>query len=76
LLVVPEVGADGFAIPDDVARLNPLEAQAAQQQQVDLLCTGCPLAIQSGDETSLASYYIRYLFESRLTVPVSEIHRR
>lgn len=54
LLVVPEVGADGFVMPDDVARLNPLEAQAAQQQQVDLLCTGCPLAIQSGGETSLS----------------------
>ena len=76
LLVIPKVGADGFVMPDDVARLNPLEAQAAQQQQVDLLCTGCPLAIQSGDETSLVGFSIRYLCEYRLTVPVFEIHRR
>ncbi|KAL4981226.1 hypothetical protein BDW66DRAFT_124213 [Aspergillus desertorum] len=54
LLVVPEVDADAFSIPDDVARLHPLEAQAAQQQQVDLLCTGCPFAVQSGDETTLS----------------------
>ncbi|KAL4913872.1 hypothetical protein BDW62DRAFT_191644 [Aspergillus aurantiobrunneus] len=54
MLVVPEVDADSIAIPDDVARLHPLEAQAAQQQQVDLLCTECPFAIQSGDETSLS----------------------
>ncbi|RDW74264.1 uncharacterized protein DSM5745_06926 [Aspergillus mulundensis] len=53
LLVVPEVDADAFSI-DDIARLQPLEAQAAQQQQVDLLCTGCPFAEQSGDETSLS----------------------
>ncbi|KAL6230358.1 hypothetical protein BDW75DRAFT_222935 [Aspergillus navahoensis] len=54
LLVVPEVDADAFAIPDNVAHLHPIEAQAAQQQQVDLLCTGCPFAVQSGDETSLS----------------------
>ncbi|KAL2864786.1 uncharacterized protein BJX67DRAFT_360299 [Aspergillus lucknowensis] len=52
-LVVPEVNADAFTIPNNIASLNPIEAQASQQQQVDLLCTGCPLGIESGDETSL-----------------------
>ncbi|KAL4948701.1 hypothetical protein BDW69DRAFT_175962 [Aspergillus filifer] len=54
LLVVPEVDSESVSFPDEIARLHPLEAQAAQQQQVELLCTGCPFAIQGGDETSLS----------------------
>ncbi|KAL4806090.1 hypothetical protein BDV18DRAFT_138657 [Aspergillus unguis] len=52
-LVVPEVGSEAISSAD-IARLNPAEAQSAQEQQVDLLCTECPFAIQSGDETSLS----------------------
>ncbi|KAI9371370.1 hypothetical protein BJX61DRAFT_31138 [Aspergillus egyptiacus] len=51
-LVLPEVDSD-FS-PADIAALNPVETKAAQQEQVDLLCTECPFAIQSGDETYLS----------------------
>ncbi|KAL4778744.1 hypothetical protein BJX76DRAFT_342560 [Aspergillus varians] len=54
LLVVPEFDTDAVAIPDDVPHIHPIEVEAAQHQQVDLLCTECPFAIQSGDETSLS----------------------
>lgn len=55
MLVVPDVDADAVAIPDDVARLHPIQAQVAQQQKVDLGCAECPFAIKSGDETALVS---------------------
>ncbi|KKK20257.1 hypothetical protein ARAM_004112 [Aspergillus rambellii] len=54
LLVVPEVESDAFAFPGDTVSILPLEAQAAQKQQIDLPCTECPFAIQSGDETYLS----------------------
>jgi hypothetical protein len=53
MLVVPEVDADFTTA--DIAKIQPVEVEAAQQLDVDLLCTGCPFAIQSGDETSLVS---------------------
>ncbi|KAL3495911.1 hypothetical protein BJX62DRAFT_194500 [Aspergillus germanicus] len=52
MLVVPEVGSDFTTA--DIAKIQPVEVDAAQQLDVDLLCTGCPFAIQSGDETSLS----------------------
>ncbi len=55
MLVVPDVDADAVVVPDNVARLHPIQAQAAQQQQVDLACSECPFAIKSGDETALVS---------------------
>lgn len=54
MLVVPDVDADAVVVPDNVARLHPIQAQAAQQQQVDLACSECPFAIKSGDETALS----------------------
>ncbi|KAL2826441.1 hypothetical protein BDW59DRAFT_145179 [Aspergillus cavernicola] len=54
LLVVPEVDSESSSIPDEFASLDVFEAQAAQQVEVDLLCTECPFAIQSGDETYLS----------------------
>lgn len=40
LLVVPETQA--FPSQDTISALNPVEAQSAQQQLVDLVCTECP----------------------------------
>lgn len=74
MLVVPEVGSEALNRPD-IAQLHPVEAQAAQQQQVDLLCAECPFAIQSGDETSLVSPFLdpRWMVAN---FSVSSIHYR
>ncbi|KAL5337110.1 hypothetical protein BJX70DRAFT_370372 [Aspergillus crustosus] len=86
LLVVPEVDADAFAIPGDVANLHPLEAQAAQQQEVDLLCGEYPFAIRSGGETTLSLKFSiedgvlqandRQIFPPGPPSPISAVQRR
>ncbi|KAL3480452.1 hypothetical protein BJX99DRAFT_220265 [Aspergillus californicus] len=83
LLVVPEVEGD---IPSDINVFNPIEAQAAQQEQVDLLCTECPFAIQSGDETYLSVKFTiddgfllandRQIFPPAPPAPITAVQRR
>ncbi|KAL4876464.1 hypothetical protein BJY04DRAFT_200011 [Aspergillus karnatakaensis] len=85
-LVVPEVDADVFSIPGDVAELHPLEAQAAQQQEVDLLCGDCPFAIRSGDQTTLSVKFAiedgvlqandRQIFPPGPPSPITAVQRR
>ncbi|KAL4863244.1 hypothetical protein BDV12DRAFT_177737 [Aspergillus spectabilis] len=86
LLVVPEVDADAFSTSGDIARLHPLEAQAAQQQDVDLLCTECPFAIRSGGETTLSLKFTiddgvllandRQIFPPGPPSPITAVQRR
>ncbi|KAL2844585.1 hypothetical protein BJY01DRAFT_214884 [Aspergillus pseudoustus] len=53
MLVVPDVDSEAFTTAD-IAKIQPVEVEASQQLDVDLLCMGCPFAIKSGDETSLS----------------------
>ncbi|KAL3461543.1 hypothetical protein BJX64DRAFT_260380 [Aspergillus heterothallicus] len=53
MLVVPEVDSEAFTTAD-IAKIQPVEVEAAQQLDINLLCTGCPFAVKTGDETLLS----------------------